>query len=232
MLMLKGDLRRQAILDAAEVLFFEKGYAGATIQDFLAMLGCSKGSFYHHFESKLQVLAALCRRRAENAFADFEAQRYDAAMERLNGLIYYAMPFRSGEEKNVALLLPLEGLADGGVVREAVIDAQKQLFFPELCRILELLRAEGVVHFTNMLLPELLWDTYTAVYQRLMREAAAIAQGGATSGVVQWIETERFLWERLLDAPFGSMELVRGDEALQVIGHVIKRLRRMQSEEV
>ena len=63
--MLKGDLRKQAIVDAAEALFFEKGYAGATIQDILDVLGCSKGSFYHHFESKLQVLMELCRQRAE-----------------------------------------------------------------------------------------------------------------------------------------------------------------------
>ena len=51
--MLKGDLRKQAILDAAEALFFEKGYAASTIQDILSALGCSKGSFYHHYESKL-----------------------------------------------------------------------------------------------------------------------------------------------------------------------------------
>ena len=42
--MLKGDLRRQAILDTAETLFFEKGYVKATIQDFLDALECSKGS--------------------------------------------------------------------------------------------------------------------------------------------------------------------------------------------
>ena len=57
--MLKGDIRKQAILDTAENLFFEKGYVKATIQDFLDALECSKGSFYHHFESKLQVLTEL-----------------------------------------------------------------------------------------------------------------------------------------------------------------------------
>ena len=47
-------------------------------------------------------------------------------------------------------------------------------------------------------------------------------------GVVQWLEAERFLWERLLDAPYGSIELIRGDEALRTIGHAVVRLRRMQ----
>ena len=96
--MLKGDLRKQAIVDTAETLFFEKGYAGATIQDFLDRLNCSKGSFYHHYESKLQVLTELCRQKAEKGFAAFQAQVYDDNLDRLNGLIYYAMPFRDGEE--------------------------------------------------------------------------------------------------------------------------------------
>lgn len=225
--MLKGDLRKQAILDTAEELFFEKGYAGATIQDFLDALGCSKGSFYHHFDSKLQVLAELCRQRAEKSYTAFTENSYDDVMAALNSLFYYAMPFRTGEEHQVALLLPLEGLADGIVVRSAMLEAQKQCFFPELCRILSILKGQGTVHYTQPMLPELLWDTYTALYQRMMQEAVAIRLGGPTSGVIQLLEAERFIWERLLDAPFGSMELIRGDEALQVISHAISRIKRM-----
>ena len=228
--MLKGDLRKQAILDVAGPLFFEKGYAAATIQDMLDLLHCSKGSFYHHYESKLQVLASLCRQQAEAAFERYQQQVYEDALARLNGLIYYAMPFRAGEEKTIALLLPLEGLADGSVVRQAILDAQKELFFPAICDALELLRVAGKVYFANPLLPEILWDTYTILYQRMMAEAAGMMNGGSTGGIIQLIDTERFIWERLLDAPYGSIELVRGDEALQAIGHAIARLRRQSTQ--
>lgn len=227
--MLKGDLRKQAILDAAETLFFEKGYAGATIQDILNILECSKGSFYHHFDSKLQVLEELCRQRAERSYAAYMENEYDDGLAALNGLIYYAMPFRSGEDRTVALLMPLEGLADGTVVRSAILDAQKKLFFPQLCRQLELLRQQRILFYTLPMLPELIWDTYTALYQRMMQEAAAIQKGGPTVRLIQLIETERFMWERLMDAPFGSMELIRGDEALQVISHAISMLKRMEA---
>ncbi|MBQ2977739.1 MAG: TetR/AcrR family transcriptional regulator [Clostridia bacterium] len=228
--MLKGDLRKQAILDTAENLFFEKGYAAATIQDILDALNCSKGSFYHHFESKLQVLTELCRQRAEAGYAEFKKQTYDDGLGYLNGLIYYAMPFRAGEDKNLSLLLPLQGLADGNVVLNAILEAQKKLFFPEISKTLEILKKQGQVYYTQPMLPEILWDTYTAMYQRLMQEAAQIQEGSGTAGVIQLIETERFIWERLLDAPFGSMELIRGDEALQVIGHAVSRLRRMEGK--
>ena len=138
------------------------------------------------------------------------------------------MPFRAGEDKNLALVLPLQGLADGNVVLNAILEAQKKLFFPEICKTLETLKQQAQVYYTHSILPELLWDAYTALYQRLMLEAAQIQQGGSTAGVIQLIEAERFIWERLLDAPYGSMELIRGDEALQVIGHAISRLRRLE----
>ena len=228
--MLKGELRRQAILEEGERLFFEKGYAGATIQDFLEALHCSKGSFYHHFESKLQVLTALCRQKAEESFRAFREQLpYEDDLARLNGLIYFAMPFRAGEEKTVALLLPLQGLSDGKMVQQAIIDARKQHFFPEMLRLTEELKAAGVFHYSQSMLPELLWDSFSACFQRLMQEAAEIRQGGPTGGVIQIIEAERFMWERLLDAPFASMELIRGDEALLTISHAVTRLKRMES---
>lgn len=224
--MLKGDLRKQAILDTAEKLFFEKGYRDTTIQDMLDVLGCSKGSFYHHYESKLQVLSGLCSRIAEDGLEAYQGQTFDDPMARLNGLIYCAMPFRSGQENMLALLLPLEGLADGSVVQKALLDAQKELFFPEICRLLEMLKAAGLIHYYQRMLPEILWDAYTAVYQRMMAEAAALRSGGNPGNIIQLIETERFLWERLLDAPFGSMELIRCDEALATIDHALSILRR------
>lgn len=228
--MLKGDIRKQAILDTAEALFFEKGYGKATIQDFLDALDCSKGSFYHHFESKLQVLTELCRQKTARSFAAYKERQYGTPLEQLNGLIYYAMPFRDGEEQTVALLLPLVDLPDGKLVMDAVLDAQKEQFFPELCGLLNILREQKTVYFTQELLPEILWDSYTAVYRRMMREADAIRKGGGTGTAVRLIETERFLWERLLDAPFASLELIRADEALRTISHAVFRVKQMDAE--
>ena len=227
--MLKGDLKKQAIIDTAEKLFFEKGYMKTTIQDFLQALDCSKGSFYHHFDSKLQVLAELCRQKASAGFVKYQIQHYDKPLQQLNSLIYCAMPFREGEDKTLALLLPLADMTDGKLVLDAMLDAQKEEFFPELCRLLEILKEKETVYYSLPMLPELLWDAYSAVYRRLMREAISIRNGGSTSAAIQLIEAERFLWERLLDAPFGSIELIRGDEALLTISHAISRIKRIES---
>ena len=54
--MRKGERRKQDILAAASELFLKKGYTATSIQDILDVLGCTKGSFYHHFQTKFEVL--------------------------------------------------------------------------------------------------------------------------------------------------------------------------------
>ncbi len=228
--MQKGDLKKQAILDTAEKLFFEKGYRDTSVQDVLDRLHCSKGSFYHHFESKVQVLMEICRQKAKNAYLAYEKETYPDDMAALNGLVYQAMPFRKEGEEMLSVLLPLEGLTDGKMVLESVVEAQKEYFFPEMERLLKALKEKKKVFYHQHLLPCLLWDSYTACYGKLMQEAAKIMHGGGTQDVIDIIEAERFLWERLTDAPFGSMELIRADEALQSMNHAIFRVRRLEAE--
>lgn len=63
--MKKGDMRRETLLAAAEKLFYTKGYEKTSVQDILTEVGFSKGGFYHHFDSKLSVLEAICENRAK-----------------------------------------------------------------------------------------------------------------------------------------------------------------------
>ena len=53
--MIKGDMRKAALLKTAEELFFTRGYAATTINDILENQHCSKGSFYHHLDRKSVV---------------------------------------------------------------------------------------------------------------------------------------------------------------------------------
>ena len=57
--MRKGDMRREELIATAERLFYTKGYEKTSVQDILTEMNFSKGGFYHHFESKLQLLDAL-----------------------------------------------------------------------------------------------------------------------------------------------------------------------------
>src|SRR5262249_13839968 len=51
--------RRQQILQAGLDCFLERGVGGTTVDHIRARCGASVGSFYHHFQSKVEVAAAL-----------------------------------------------------------------------------------------------------------------------------------------------------------------------------
>lgn len=229
--MLKGELRRQSILDAAEKMYFDKGYAAATIDDILSLLDCSKGSLYHHFDSKQDILEHLCRRHAQEAFSAWQHQVYETPLLALNGLLYYSMPFRNGGERLLSLLLPLQNTTEGTAMRCALLDAMETLFLPQVKEYLETLKASGNAYWHMARLPELVWDAHTALYGRLMQCAARLRQGGAAGDVVEHLESARFLWERTLDLPFGSMEIVRADEALQAIHQAVKHVNHLPGEQ-
>ncbi len=51
---------RTRLLDAALRVFREKGYTATTVEDLCHAAGVTKGSFFHHFESKEALaLAAI-----------------------------------------------------------------------------------------------------------------------------------------------------------------------------
>ncbi|MGV9992788.1 ScbR family autoregulator-binding transcription factor [Streptomyces sp. NPDC003374] len=50
---------RKAILEAAGEVFAEHGYAGATIFDVYSRCGVTKGAFYFHFPSKVELAQAV-----------------------------------------------------------------------------------------------------------------------------------------------------------------------------
>ncbi len=58
------EIRRNEILDAAQLLVYTKGYEQMSIQDILAEVHISKGAFYHYFNSKQALLEALIERMA------------------------------------------------------------------------------------------------------------------------------------------------------------------------
>ena len=50
---------KSRIVDAAWKLFYEQGYEDTTVEDIIAASGTSKGSFYHYFGSKDDLLGSL-----------------------------------------------------------------------------------------------------------------------------------------------------------------------------
>jgi TetR/AcrR family transcriptional regulator len=58
----RGEATAERILDAAEGLFAERGFAGTTLRDVAARVGIRNPSLYNHFESKEALYEAVLAR--------------------------------------------------------------------------------------------------------------------------------------------------------------------------
>lgn len=228
--MRKGEEKRQAILDVAEKLFYAKGYEATSIQDVLDVLKTSKGSFYHHFDSKEQLLATLCDQRAERALeqAEEELAGMEEPLTRLNTVLAYAMPLHKGEEKFLTLLLPLLDQPAGMSLRATYQEALGRRFTPLLqeelarCRAQELVFPPDYGGFSQLVL-ELTNQCWMGVAQVLL-QAARNREALEPSALTEVVHLYRFAVERLLDAPFASIVLVDVPALVSVLHPVLVQL--------
>lgn len=58
----KAEERRNEILDVADELFGKKGFDGTSTNDILEKVGIARGTLYHHFKSKEDIMDALIER--------------------------------------------------------------------------------------------------------------------------------------------------------------------------
>jgi TetR/AcrR family transcriptional repressor of nem operon len=57
-----GAINRERILEAAQHLVIENGFAATSVDQVINAAGTSKGAFFHHFDSKLALARALTER--------------------------------------------------------------------------------------------------------------------------------------------------------------------------
>ncbi|MCR5791039.1 MAG: TetR/AcrR family transcriptional regulator [Lachnospiraceae bacterium] len=85
-----AEERKNEILDVAEELFAQKGFDHASTNDIIHRIGIARGTLYHHFSSKEEILDAIVDRMTDQAVARAKrvaADREEPLLERLTGTI-------------------------------------------------------------------------------------------------------------------------------------------------
>lgn len=210
--MKKGDERREAILDAAERLFYDKGYENTSVQDVLDKLSLSKGGFYHHFESKLKLLEAICARRSERAYRQSEAAVEACtgnAVAKLNAVLSRIAFFESDSVDYIVIMLKVV-YRDGCVqLRDALSRMTLERYQNLITRIIH----EGVdqkLFYTPfpdgmgriiLMLNNALTDETACLLSQISRDT------DQTGALLELLEAYRYSVETLLNAPHGSIEI-------------------------
>ena len=92
---------RGKIIDAAWMLFYRQGYDDTTVEEIIEESGTSRGSFYHYFQGKdnlLSTLADVFDRKYEEL-----AETMDPEMDRFDQLMYLNRELFAMLENSISL---------------------------------------------------------------------------------------------------------------------------------
>ena len=67
------QIRINELLDAAEILFYERGYQATMIRDIVKKIGVAQGTFYYYFSSKEEIVDSLINRHLSNFRSEIDA---------------------------------------------------------------------------------------------------------------------------------------------------------------
>ncbi|MBR5288255.1 MAG: TetR/AcrR family transcriptional regulator [Clostridia bacterium] len=233
--MKKGDARRGELLAAAERLFYTKGYEQTSVQDILDEIGFSKGGFYHHFDSKLSVLEAICDLRAQESCErakQIVAQEADAA-QKLNALLHSSALWQSENSSFVSLLIQVAYRHDSALMRERMKSCQLRSLQETMEAVLEQGAQSGEFFVTDI---QATASLLLRLYMQFTDEVAFLLarQDNADlmmEEIIRRMGVYRAAIERTLIAPFGSIVLFEAKEMQLLVSGVLKSRIRQRADE-
>ena len=112
------EIRRAEIMDAAMLLFMEKGYANTTTQDIVDKVNISRGLLYYHFKNKEDILYCLVERYSEKLLSDIHVIVYDddkTAIEKIRDFID-------------ATIIPTDNVSAEGTELQKTVDLEENRY--------------------------------------------------------------------------------------------------------
>ena len=214
-------MRKAAIIETAESLFFTKGYENTSIQDVLDALSLSKGGFYHHFESKLSLLDAISEKRIDNYASQCRseiASKQYTGIDKLNSALSYSSYLKDNSYDYIAIMLKV-GYKEGAVMlRDHMKLAAVDLFKPIVNEAIN----EGVasnifyVKYNDELSVMLLNLANSLTDEISSISVSDIDIQERSARIIYKTEAYQYAMETLLNAPHGSINLF-GDDIINTI---------------
>lgn len=185
-----GKTTRDHIVEAADQIFYQRGYEHTSFADIAAAVQISRGNFYYHFKSKDEILAAVIGRRLTNTTQMLEAWEAegDGPRDRIRRFLHILIANRA---QIMAFGCPVGTLCN----ELAKLDHAAQ---PEAAGIFRLFRDWLAGQFTRL--------GYAAEAENLALRLLVFSQGMATIATA------------LRDEAFIRQEVARMDDWLETLG--------------
>ncbi len=127
------DQRLSQLLDTAQELFFKQGYEKTSVQNIIDAIEIAKGTFYHYFKSKEDLLEQLLDRQVEQIMTPIDemlAQDNLNALEKLNQLFQIG-GLKKVQSKEVMHMIARAIFSDSNLkLRDKLKQKNFELMFP------------------------------------------------------------------------------------------------------
>lgn len=99
----EAEERKNEILDAADELFGKKGFDGTSTNDILEKVGIARGTLYHHFKSKEEIMDALIGRYSDRLLGAAKEVAADKTIPLVDRIIRVVMSMKlnSGSSEEI-----------------------------------------------------------------------------------------------------------------------------------
>lgn len=139
--------RLNELLDAAQQFFFERGYERTSVNDIISKIGVAKGTFYHYFKSKEDLLDKLVERFVNLAFIEAKKLVERTDMKAVDKMNKFFITIRNVKVENIELMkmfMKVLYTDENLMLRYKMFKLNVELFTPELAKIIRQGREEGI----------------------------------------------------------------------------------------
>lgn len=127
----QSNTTRDAILDAAEHVFAEKGYAGATVKYIARRAGCYESLIYYHFGNKEKLFAQVLKNAYQKLIqAELQLELdFDSPEQALSQIVLFMWDYYQ-ENPELIILLNTENLLKGKHLKQ--LNSMQEFLSPTL----------------------------------------------------------------------------------------------------
>lgn len=204
--------RRNEILDVAQELFYSKGFEQTSIQDIINTVGIAKGTFYHYFSSKNQLLDELVERMLEQTMQMVEPIVEDENLDALQKFHLFFGTIENWKLENKPFfkgLLQVFYHDDNAVLRQKLKTASITATSQPLNKIIQQGVDESIFETCY---PNDIGEIIIVIGQSLAEKLAVMLLGTEGNGTIlptveRKIAVTQYAMERVLGAPSGSIKI-------------------------
>ncbi len=211
-----AEVRRTEILDTAQYLYYSKGYERTSVQDIIDKVGIAKGTFYHYFRSKQDLLDALVDRIADQTVRNLVPMIDDdklSAVEKFNRLISDSVEMKFENQDVLRTFMQVYYQEDNALMRERVQLESIRRVAPLLAQIIHQGVAEGAFVVTY---PDICAEIVLQAIGNMSRTVIELFLTSdhdlpAVETVQNIINAHEETITRVLDVPVGSIKVADVD---------------------